>query len=231
MEHIPLILIADLVILLLILWKLLQGRRQGLVKKVGGLAALICGIFGGKLVRQSFAGFVSQNWLQPGVERLLESTKDSLGTVDLMENLSRILGDVKLPEFLKTDVVEKVAETLNQGTQSALGAASAVIAERLASWLLFLLGFVIVYLLASLIFNGILDPIIRKLPLVKGVNRLGGALLGALQGILIAGLLLLLAYKLLPVLSQEAGAMLSAENVERSFLVKQYFLALPELFR
>lgn len=231
MDKISLTLIADLVILLLILWKLFQGRSQGLVKKVGGLASLVLGLFGGKVVQRTCAEYVSVKWLQPGVSRLLEKAKDSLGTADLMENLGSILNDVKLPEFLKTNVVEHVAEKLSQSAQSALTAAAGVIADRLASWLLFLLGFVVIYLLASLVFNGILDPIIRKLPLIKGVNRLGGALLGCIQGILIAGIVLLAAYKLIPALSQEAGAMFSPASVEKSFLVKLYFQVLPDLFR
>ena len=159
MDRIPMILIADVVILLLILWKLIQGRRQGLVKKIGGVAALLCGLYGGRAVQRSCADFVSVKWLQPGVSRLLEKARDSLGTADLMENLGDILGDVQLPEFLKTGVLEAVAESLSQSARSALTAASDVIARRLASWLLFLLGFALMAFSNSSILVKIFDKL------------------------------------------------------------------------
>lgn len=228
MDNLNFTLIIDLVILLILVWKVLQGRQQGVVKRLGKLAALVCGILGGRIVRDSFADRVS-TVLLPRVTELLEKARESLGLSDLLDNLNDILAQVKLPDFLKTNVSESLTTRAGEVLDSAVSSASAIIAQRLSEWLLFLLAAAIIYIVVKLIFDGILDPVIRKLPLVKNVNRLLGAVLGLISGILLAGLLLWLAYHLLPDLSAPGGP-LSAAAVAKSWVIKLYFQLFPALF-
>lgn len=220
------ILLVDAGIALILIWKLLEGRKQGAVRRVGGLASLILALLGGRIVRDAFAEQVSERWLLAIVTKTLERARQSLGISDLLDNLREILAKAQLPAFLKTDVADRVSENIETALDSAIGSAASVIALRLSRWLLFLAAALVVYLLVRLIINGILDPLVRKIPLVKGVNRFLGMAAGLVTGVILSGLLLWLAYKLFPVLS-EPGKLFAPEAVSASYLVRLFFRYLP----
>ena len=223
----------DIVLVLLVAWKLLQGRRDGMVRKLGGLAALVGALIAGNFVSRNYAGLVSERWLAPALEKWFNHIRESLGLEDLLENLTEVLNGVSLPQFLKIHVTEQVTEQMGAASQRAgvaVGEASQLVAQRLAGWLLFLIAAVLAYAVVKLIFDGVLDPLIRKLPIVGTVNALLGAVLGALLGVVMAVLLLWLAYHLAPSLSQPGGP-LSPEGVEKSYVTKLCFHTFPNLFK
>ncbi len=232
MNHMNWTLAVDVVLVLLVVWKLIQGRRDGMVRKLGGLAALVGALLTGNFVSKHYAGMVSEKWLAPALEKWFTHIRESLGLEDLLENLADILQGVNLPQFLKINVAEQVTEQMGAASQRigvAVSEASQVVALRLSGWLLFLVAAVLAYAIIKLVFDGVLDPLIRKLPIIGTVNALLGAILGALLGAVMAILLLWLAFHLVPSLSQ-AGGPLSPESVERSFITKFCFRTFPNLF-
>ena len=233
MDKINWTLAVDVVLALLVIWKLLQGRRDGMVRKLGGLAALVGALIVGNFASKTYAGAVSEKWLAPALEKWFTHIRESLGLEDVLENLADVLGNVSLPQFLKINVAEQVTEQMGAASQRvgvAVEEASVVVAQRLAGWLLFLLAAVLAYAVIKLIFDGVLDPVIRKLPIIGTVNALLGAILGAILGAVMAILLLWLAYHLAPALSQPGGP-LSPESVEKAYLTKLCFRVFPNLFR
>ena len=223
-------LLADVVLLAVILWKLISGVRSGLVRMLCGLVSLGGGIYAGSLLRSLLAETVAKNWLEPAIGRVLERAKDNLGLSDLMENLQRILDNAELPAFLKLNVAEQVRQMQVNGA-SAVTNATELIARRLAGWILFILGLILAAILLRLLFNGVIAPLIDHIPLVNEANRILGGVLGAVLGVLLAGLLLFLCYKLLPVLSETSGRIFAEDSIEGSILMKQYFRLLPGIFR
>ena len=222
--------LADVVLLTIILWKLISGVRSGLVRMLGGLVSLGGGIWAGSLLRSLLAEPAAELWISPAIGRILERAKDNLGLSDLLENLQRILDNAELPAFLKLNIPEQVRQMQENGA-SAVANAAELIAQRLAGWLLFLLGLILAALLLRLLFNGVIAPLIDHTPLVNETNRALGGVLGAALGILLAGLLLFLCYKLLPVLSEKTGRIFAPDSVEGSLLMKQYFRLLPGIFQ
>ena len=223
---------VDVVLVLLVVWKLIQGRRDGMVRKLGGLAALVGALITGNFVSKNYAALVSEKWLAPALDKWFTHIRESLGLEDLLENLAEVLRGVNLPQFLKVNVTEQVTVQMGAASQRigvAVSEASQVVAQRLAGWLLFLVAAVLAYAIIKLVFDGVLDPLIRKLPIIGTANALLGAILGAILGALMAILLLWLAFHLLPGLS-EPGGPLSPEGVERSFLTKFCFRTFPNLF-
>ena len=158
---------VDVVLVLLVVWKLLQGRRDGMVRKLGGLAALVGALITGNFVSKNYAGLVSERWLAPALEKWFTHIRESLGLEDLLENLAEILQGVNLPQFLKINVAEQVTEQMGAASQRvgvAVSEAAQVVALRLSGWLLFLVAAVLAYAIIKLLFDGVLDPLIRKLP-------------------------------------------------------------------
>lgn len=223
-------LLADLVLLAVILWKLVSGARSGLVRMLGGLISLIGGIWAGIILKNLLADTVAELWIAPAIGRVLERARDNLGLSDLLENLQRILDNAELPDFLKLNVPEQVRQMQENGA-TAVANATQLIARRLAGWILFLLGLILASLLLRLLFSGVIAPLIDHIPLVNETNRALGGILGTALGILLAGLLLFLCYKLLPVLSENSGRIFAEDSVEGSILMKQYFRLLPGIFK
>ena len=220
---------VDLVLVLIVLLKLAQGRRDGVIKRLGRLAALVGALLTGGFVKREFAEEVAQQWLEPSIGKLLTHARETLGLEDLLINLTRILDKANLPGFLKARVPERVAEMGSELATSVVGRATQVVSLRLSQWLLFLVGAVLAYTVIRIVFDGILDPVIRKLPIVGSVNRLLGALLGAALGAVMAVFLLWLAFHLIPSLSAP-GAPLSPEKVEGAYVTRFLFKNLPNLF-
>ena len=200
--------IADIVLAAIIIWELLSGFRKGAVRMIGGLLDLGGGIYAGYLLRKAHSADAAR-WLAPVIRKELDAAMNKLGLTDILENLDSILDISRLPDFLKQDVLEKVKVRVGLGTETALSGASGVIAQRLAGLLLFLLGMVIVTLTLRIIFKAVIDPVISAVPLLDESNRFLGAVLGAAFGILVAGLILALCYRLLPALSQSAESVFS----------------------
>ncbi len=224
-------LLVDVVILAIIIWKLVSGVRNGAVRMLGGIVSLGCGIYAGGLLRNMFAETVAQRWLVPAMRNLLNTAMDRLGLSDLPDNLRKILEETRLPGFLKTDVLDQALTRLKETGETALGSAAELIAQRLAGWILFILGFILVTLLVRILFNGVVDPVISGLPVLNEANKFLGGLLGAVLGIVIAGLVFALCYRLLPILSQRAGSIFSDRSIQGSILAKLYFRLLPGAFK
>ena len=220
----------DLLMALILLWMLLKGRADGVVKKLGGLAALVAALLAGSVVKAQFTDLVAERWLTPAINGLLSHARESLGLADLLENLTEILNKASLPAFLKVNVAESVTTRGGALLDSAVSSASEVVGLRLSEWLLFIVTAVLAYVLVKIIFNGVIDPVISNLPIIGKINSAMGLVLGAVLGAVISIFLLWLAYHLVPALSQPGGP-LSPEAVEKTYLTRFCFRTFPGLFR
>ena len=90
---------VDVVLVLIVLWKLVQGRRDGMVKKLSGLAALVGSLLVGSFVSKRFAAQAAEMWLSPALDKWFQHVRESLGLEDLLENLADILRNISLPQF------------------------------------------------------------------------------------------------------------------------------------
>ena len=229
MDKITPSLIVDVVLGLILLWKVLQGWSQGVIKRLGGLASVVFGIIGGRIMRDRFAAQVSDALLLPKVTQVLEHARESIGVSDLLENLKEILNSAKLPLFAKLDVAEELTRA-GEAVDSAVGTAAEVVSQRLSEWLLFIVAAAVICILLKIIFNLILDPVVRKLPLIKWVNKLLGLVVGLISGIVVVGLVLWLVYHLMPAFT-ESGHILSEEAIAGSWIASKYFAQFPALFQ
>ena len=230
MDKITPSLIMDAVLGLILLWKLLQGWSQGMIKRLGGLASALLGILGGRIVRDKFAAQVSTALLLPRVTKVLEHARESIGVSDLLDNLSEILNNTRLPAFAKLDVAEDLMSRAGEAIDSAVGSAAEIVSQRLSEWLVFGVAALVIYILLKLIFNGVLDPVISRLPIVKWLNKLLGLVVGLISGIVVVGLVLWLVYHLMPAFT-ESGHILSEEAITGSWLASKFFARFPALFQ
>jgi hypothetical protein len=91
----------DIAICLIILFKLLQGRSEGAVRKLGRFAALLCAIFGAEYIKDAFSKTLADRFVQPFIYKKLAEQLEKLGLSDAVESLTALFDNVKLPEFLR----------------------------------------------------------------------------------------------------------------------------------
>ena len=146
------------------------GAKRGLMKSLAGVISVGAAFFGASWCANRFVTPVSR-WLEPLLRESIQQKLSGQDGADAGELLSAFAFDAHSLEKILEDVAQRVKETgesvFSAVTESIVYAA-AFIAILLVVWLL----------LKPLDLAG-------KLPLVRTVNALGGALLGLVWAVLL----------------------------------------------
>jgi uncharacterized membrane protein required for colicin V production len=254
-------LIADAVLAVIIIVALVSGGRQGAIKKLSRIAAIICGVLAGNFVKKNFAQSLSDGLIRPFVDNILKSAERNVDFGELASDISAEAGQsaaaAELPDLSGVDLsglglseiripgvdlqnvisnmrIDRAAGDLAANIRSSVADAVKSAADTLsfnfAGIILFVLTALIVFILVKLILRKLLSPLVASIPIVGGIDRLLGAVLGAAEGLLIAGLVLFVACKVSPLLPEAVQKVFEPQAIEKSFLVKQFFLRLPGIF-
>lgn len=118
-------------------------------------------------------------FMYPAISDLLIKTPVYEKIVELINQKYQLQPLIDVP----TDTFGILQNYINQGVQTA----TAGIAEAIATLLINILAFVIVLILSKLVIRivGKIFNIFTKLPVIKQFNRLGGAILGGISGVLV----------------------------------------------
>ncbi|MBP5166954.1 MAG: CvpA family protein [Oscillospiraceae bacterium] len=254
-------LIADIVLVLIVVIAVIGGGRQGAIKKLSKIAALICGVLAGNFIKKTFARRLSDGLIKPFVDNILKGAEQSVNFGKIASDISSEAGqgaaaadipdlsgvdlsglglsDIKIPGVDLQNVISgmKIDKTIGDLTANirasvseAVKNAADTLSLNFAGVILFVLTALIVFILVKLILKKLLSPLVSSIPIVGGIDKLLGAVLGAAEGLLIAGLLLFVAYKVSPLLPQAVQKVFEPQAIENSFVVKQFFLRLPGIF-
>ena len=204
--------ILDILIAALLITAVLRGSRRGLFLTLSGVIVLIAAMIGANLGAKALTQPVS-DWVTPKIEERIAGTVEK--TLEKKGQESGQTLEELLPDSLKglldrTGLLDTLREALGRRAEdnivtTAKAIASAVareLVETFAYAILYILLFLALLVLLRLAARGI--NLILKLPVLSGVNTLGGALLGLLEGMMVVWLLIWLAPRL--------GIALPAEN-------------------
>ena len=186
------VLLLDAVIVAVLLFFFLRGRKKGLILTLCGLAALFVAIIGARMITDAVSPTVA-DWLQP---RFSVAFGEELGA-NLEEKLEELFSadessDNSIVKLLITlgiydDVTNAIRDAVSgPASQTAADAAAALarsVAEIVAGILTFIVAFLLL-LVAWFLVSHALD-LAARLPVLNGLNRLLGGLFGLLQGMLI----------------------------------------------
>lgn len=161
--------IIDLVILGILLIFVIAGTVRGLVESIVNVAGTIIALIAAALLAGLFAPPVT-DWLYPHFQdRVLNKLNlEALGLGNLEGGATPLSG---------------LFPTLSENIQSMVEAAAKSVFAGTARVILFLLLFIVCILIVKLI-SGLLERVF-ELPVLKSFNRLGGALFGLIEGMLI----------------------------------------------
>lgn len=212
-------LIYDAVIVAILAFFFLRGRKKGLILTLCGLAAFFVAIIGARTASDTFAPQVA-DLLQPHFSTVIE---EQLGS-GLQEKLDDLLtageqGDNTIAKLLAAlGFYDEVADTIRsavsgQAAQTAADVAVSLaraVAEVVAGVLVFVVAFLLITV-AWFLLSRALD-LAARLPILNGLNRTLGGLFGLLQGML---LLFLIAWGL-----RLMGGIIPQETVAQTTLLK-----------
>lgn len=218
--------IIDLVIAAILLVSYLRGRKKGFILTLCGLAAFFVALFGARFFSQQLSPMAADA-LTPHFSSMVEQNTD----LDLTDRLDQLLstdaeGGSPLIDALKAvglyePFADSVRDLLGQQAAGAVTDAAAAlahaIAEVVASVVIFIVAFLLILLVWFLLSR--LLNLAARLPLIRGLNRLLGGVVGLAQG----ALLLFFAAWILKL----CGGVFPADVVDSSTVLKFFMTANP----
>lgn len=181
----------DFIVIGLIAAFAISGLLKGFIMSVYKLVAFVVCIFAAVKFSPVLAEIISKtsvyDWIKNTIVKNLPLIgKEAFASSEAVSGAAgaeTVLGTLPLPEFFRKSLLGKLpsaSELINtEGIVNAIG-------DELTKMVVSVLSLIVLYIVLSVIlaFVGLLLKGISELPVFKQVNKLGGFILGALQGFL-----------------------------------------------
>ena len=184
--------IIDAIVVVLLLAFAIRGARQGLVRALAGLVMVIVALVGAGMIAATFSGPaarlaapVIQKHITSRVEEAMavqtgSAPEEETGEEPRVEDLLALLG---LDEDVRSSLAEQAEERVRDTGASIVSAVVESMVGSVAYGVLFILSFLLLLLMLHVLV-GAMD-LVMKLPLLHGINTLGGGALGLVEGALV----------------------------------------------
>lgn len=184
--------IIDAIVVVVLLAFSIRGAKQGLVRALAGLVMVIVALVGAGMIAATFSGPaaklaapVIQKHITSRVEEAMaaqtdDAPEEEAGEETQAEALLSLLG---LDEDVRDSLAEQAEERVRDTGASIVSAVVESMVGSIAYGALFILSFLVLLLLLHVLV-GAMD-LVMKLPLLHGLNSLGGGALGLIEGTLV----------------------------------------------
>lgn len=219
--------IADIILILIIASSIYQGYRQGLIKSLAGVASMAVAILGAIIFLSPMANYINTNHVAPFItEKIMVSTDvnfDNMSDEEFANKITESSKDLKelaVKFGVKAEDVDKLVEAAKnpEGAKSeAVNKMTEPISMKVSKFIAFAvlyIGLSILVRIALIFLNNIF-----KMPLLKGANKLLGAGIGGIEGIIIVFVISLIAYNLLPKIMAIPDVNLPLQFISDSYIV------------
>jgi uncharacterized membrane protein required for colicin V production len=174
------------------------GYCSGLIKTIWSVASIIIALMLSITLNPIVATVLqdtlnADSYLESVVNEKISDIADGISLETMTKQQEEnYIQDLEIPEFLKNTLIEENTESI----YNALGISSFkdYLVEKIVDFIIQILGYIIVFVLVFLLLRilGIVLNGLSKLPIIHGVNKITGGILGLLRGMLLA----LVIYKL-----------------------------------
>ena len=184
--------IIDAIVVVVLLAFAIRGARQGLIRALAGLVMVIVALVGAGMIAATFSGPaaklaapVIQKHITSRVEEAMavqtgSALEEEAGKETRAEDLLALLG---LDEDVRGSLAEQAEERVRDTGASIVSAVVESVVGSVAYGVLFILSFLLLLLMLHVLV-GAMD-LVMKLPLLHGLNSLGGGALGLVEGALV----------------------------------------------
>lgn len=181
--------IIDAIVVAVLLIFVIRGARQGLIRALAGLVMVVVALVGAGMIAATFAGpaaklaapviqkQITERVEQAAAEHRLEAPNEEENGI---EELLSLLG---LDRTVREDLAEDARERVQETGISIISAVVESLVGSVAYGVVFLAVFLALLVLLHIL-TGAMD-LVMKLPLLHGLNTLGGGALGLIEGTLV----------------------------------------------
>ncbi|MBQ3100474.1 MAG: CvpA family protein [Clostridia bacterium] len=231
--------LVDIILVAVILITVISGWKKGFIRTFMGLVSFAASIIVTWLLYNPVAKFIYDKILLGTVSDYIENVFETElgGSGASLERLFAELPDSFtnfLNRFSTTDNAAAFYSENTGATSSQLSRFMAEpIAETLSKVIAFIGLFIVIYIILKLL-TKLLDNIV-KLPLLNGVNKFLGLVLGAFLGLFIAWVLAIAFNALLPQLSSLFPKIFKPNTVDTTIIMRFFYnfnlFALLDMFK
>lgn len=186
----------DLILLAVVLVIVYVSIRNGFFKTLFNLLAYVLAVVAAKVVSPIFAKATFDRFIRSGAEEYLSESLSDITVEQLPEKAELVIDSVpdKLRGLLEIIGLneEKISEQIGSVELESQDIVTSVIdnvVEPIGTAIMQFLIFIIlgiIFLIVAKIIVRLLDGVIKKLPVLKGVNSILGGALGIIRGLLFA---------------------------------------------
>ena len=209
----------DILLLAILVILIIRGQRKGfirmLLETVGYIASSVAAWF----VSNKFAAVVYDSYFKAGVVRGIKSRFSEDGSMDALN-----AAFYSIPSNLR-GIAEKIgfnAESLTQkfsdSDTTTANAIEQTVVGPIVTVVLKILLFIVVFVLCSIIFKFLISIISRvtKLPVIKSVDGVMGAVLGLLNGVIVVVSIAAIIFAVTGIIDNDA----ITEKVSGSYIIQ-----------
>ena len=215
---------VDLIIIVIMVSSIFVGLKKGLISCIIDIAAVIVALILAILLCRPITNLVIEN---TNFDESLATTISQ--NIPLSDTDFKVEANTNLPEGI-VDYINSITENVNTSKEEAFNAIGVEIASGIISVIVFIAIFVIVRIILTLI--KVVSKIIDKIPLLSQVNKVGGAVLGAIEGAIIIYVIFAAVSMIAPVISDtnlleliynsNIGSMMYNNNLVLNSIYKRY---------
>ena len=215
---------VDLIILIIMVSSIFVGLKKGLISCIIDIAAVIVALILAILLCRPITNVVIEN---TNFDESLATTISQ--NIPLSDTDFKVEANTNLPEGI-VNYINGITENVNTSKEEAFNAIGVELASGIISVIVFIAIFVIVRLVLALI--KVVSKIIDKIPLLSQVNKVGGAICGAIEGAIIIYAIFAVISMIAPVISNtnlleliynsNIGSMMYNNNLVLNSIYKRY---------
>lgn len=186
--------IIDIIVAAVLLGFILWGGKRGLLQSAAGLLTVVVALVGAGLIASTLCGPAAK-LLAPAVnekiaEKLDEAMTAQADQVQMPEadvdggfGVGELLALLGVDQEVRDSLTERVQETVRDTGVSVASAVVESIARSILYGILFAVSFLALTVLLKLATGAL--GLVLKLPGLHGLNALGGAVVGLIEGVLL----------------------------------------------
>ncbi len=188
-------LIATIVVAAILIFFLIWGFHRGFLRILLTTLALVVTVVLAGILTPYISSFLEGSFIGKAIDKkfgtYIEEYVDNPLVNQVSEAQELVIEKLPLPKFIRKDISEK--NTSAEYVEMKVSKFSDYLKARLVNLVLAAIAFIILIILIYLIIRILmkLSRVISKIPIIGGVNRILGAILGLAEGLLVIWLLCL----------------------------------------
>ena len=213
--------IYDVILVGIFLLLIIINAHRGAAKALAGLVCSMISYLAATALGKIVSTLIYDSIVRPAVDKAVVDALNNTAS-NTLESVTDsipawIAGILKLNSIDLSSIVNQNSSVVTKAVNDALRPA----AVSLISFLVTILFFFIIYFLLRVV---VMNPVLRlfELPVIRGVNRFFGAVIGFIDAFLLVSLLAYLLRLLMPAINSQGG-ILNESTIYNSFIFYHFY--------